>query len=899
MNTSDLVGRESELRWLRALVTAAAAGRSSAHVLEGDPGIGKTALLAAVADELAPAAVLLQVAGVEAEVDLPFAALQRIVLERRAVVSALPPAHRSALLVATGLEPGAVGDRLAVGMAVLALIAELAEAAPVFLWIDDAHWLDEDSLATFAFVARRVLADRIAVVFTRRTDATSSVHLAGLPTRRLDGVAVADGIALLQRGGLVERHVAERIAIATGGNPLALLDLGVELTRRQLDGATPLPDPVPLGTHLQEHYAHRVRALPPDSRRWLLLAATEPDGELGLIAAAAADAEIPLGASAAAERARLIAITDRVAFQHPLIRSAVFGAATRDERHGAHLLLGRAAAAHGEPGRALLHRAAAAEGVDAVLAEELEHAAADAAARANVAARARLLLRAAQASPPEQRAQRMLNAIEAAFWSGAIGQARSLLAQLDPALLDEPGRMQVELMIATIRLTTLEDDAFAGLSAAFLRCAEVFERHGLMGEALGSAGMAVRYTWLSAELTRDTSEVAIAAVNLRLARGDGAASLSLRALAELLAGDADRGIAAYRAAVEAFSTIEAGQAAFLGFPGVVQAAGLLLDDASRDRIMAELVRVAAPGGGNYILANMLSFRGHFDLQSGRLQRGRSRHDEATLLLNLIGYPDEYEPTRAMRAAIRGWTAAPAIDRAELDAGVEACRRLGYGAGIVQWRRAWMANRVAEGNYAEAWQVGRLLRGADADGFLLTELIEVALRAGEAPVAERMRAELRERARLPSASGAALLARADAQFDAANWPAAIARLRMAQAPMYLGRAHLAWGEELRRLRRRSEALQQFREAAAIFEAEGAPVWSARAARELGVEHVPSALGDLTPQEATVARLAADGETNGVIAERLFISANTVDYHLRKVFRKLDVTSRRQLRGALRG
>ena len=910
-----LLGRTSELVWLISLGSAAGSGHSSTNIIEGDPGVGETALLDAATKKMATDLAVVSIAGVEAEVDLPFGTLQRLVLTYRSAAEKLPEQHRSTLLVTTGLEKGVAGDRLSIGMALLSLFSRISEPNGAFVWVDDAHWVDPDSLATIAFVARRILADRMALVFTRRPYQDDRNLLTGLPVRHLGGLDLASAIDLLERGvgRPVERLVAERITKATGGNPLALLDLGAELTPPQVEGTALLPDPMPLGTHLQQHYARQILSLPPDTRRWLLLAAAEPDGDFALVATAGADAELPLPASSAAEQANLVAITDRVTFRHPLIRSAVYGAATREERRTAHHHLSRAAHSRGATTRSLLHRAAAIDGVDAALADQLEAAALAAAAHANEAARTDLLIQSAHASPPGRRAMRLLRAAQSALWAGAIAQAKGLLAEIDDTELDEPGRLTVELVAGDLRIKSLDNDAFAGRAAAFLRVSEMLDRCGRRRDALISASMAIRSAWDSQSQSRSIDDTDIARSMLQVARRNDDAqpvSLSVRTLCELMVGDPQHGVDAYRTAVDAYTQhVTADQDYLSGFAGVVGAAGLLLDDLSRDRIMAAVEKAARAGAGRYILCNIVTLRCNFDLQSGRLGTARARLAEIESLLNLIGYPIDYPPLVAARAAMRGWTSSPPIEKAELHRNVAECERIGYGAGIEQWRRAWVGNRIALGEYTEAAILAADLavHTATADGFLLGDLIEIAARTGQITQAQKLRCVLETRgARLPTATYAGLLCWADAFIGDDSETAfrgAIHHFENADATLYTGRAHLALGEWLRRRRRRNQAQTHLRTAAQIFSKQGATGWAQRAGRELaplGVvapKGAPAPGADLTPQEWTVARFAAEGATNGDIAERLYLSPSTVDYHLRKVFRKLGVTSRRQLRTTL--
>ncbi|MET0865701.1 MAG: helix-turn-helix transcriptional regulator, partial [Nakamurella sp.] len=345
-----------------------------------------------------------------------------------------------------------------------------------------------------------------------------------------------------------------------------------------------------------------------------------------------------------------------------------------------------------------------------------------------------------------------------------------------------------------------------------------------------------------------------------------------------------------------------------GFAGVVHAAGLLLDDGSRDLVLAAMEETARGNGAKNLLCSIISLRCQFDVQAGRIAVARARYHEMQEMMDLVGYPLDYPPLVAMGAAIRGWTANPPIDSADFIRGVAACERTGYGAGVEQWLRAWVANRIAAGEYTEAWTVARDIdidTGA-ADGFLLADLIEIASRTGQPSRAQMLQNALATRgARMPTSTFAGLLCWADAftgdDTDTA-FRSAIHHFENANATLFTARAHLGLGEWLRRQRRRRQALTHLGTAAAIFADQGVAGWAARAERELaalGIAHQPtrSQYFDLTPQEATVARLAGEGATNGEIAERLYISPSTVDYHLRKVYRKFGVTSRRQLRTTL--
>ncbi|MEU8899403.1 AAA family ATPase [Nocardia sp. NPDC048505] len=907
---SPLHGRTEDLAWLRALCAAAESGRSSTTVLEGDAGIGKTALVTEVLAELAGFEVV-HLTGAEVEFDLPFAALQRLVLAHRDALDRLADTHRTTLLVASGLADGANGNRAAIGLALLSLVTLLAAERPVFCWIDDAQWIDEDSLNAFAFVGRRLLADPIVLVFGCRTDAVGP-QLTGLPVRRLTGLPAAAAVSLLRAvvAADIEPAVAERIADATGGNPLALRDLGDELTRRQLEGAALLPEPIPLGAHLQSQYLRQVDALPPAGRHWLLIAALDAEGALSVIAAAAGQAGLPADASTSAELADLVAISDRVLFRHQLIRSAVHAGSTLEQRRDAHRYLARAAADLHLEQRALLHRAAASSGVDDELADQLELAAAESGRRGDYATRTRLLVRAADACLGARRASRLLAAAQSALLAGAMLQSRALTGEIDTRFLRADQNAELDVVRAESLIPTIDAGAFGGRADALLRLARALESARRPDQALDALGMGIRATWLSTYLTTTATapELAHAAERLTRDRPPGAATLALRCYAEFVLGRPGMR-ATYQAAVREFLRQHSPDLGYLTtYSGVVHTAGALLDDAGRDAVLAGLEASARGAVSDYLLVNIVSFRAHFDIQVGRVATGRARIAETIVLLTVSGYPEDHLSVRALRAGLRGWTGEPAIDPKEAATEAEACRLADFGAGVELWVRAELLQHLAANNRDAAWDAAHrlLATGTDPDAWLAVDLIEAAVHHAELRTATALRDRLERDSRvLNTPVGAGLRAMSAALLAADPEPPlreAITALAAADNPMYAGRAHLLLGEWLRRARRRSEATAHLEQAASRFRAEGAESWLARAARELAPLGIVSDLPQrrptaLTAQEEAIANLAGDGVTNQVIAERLFLSPSTVDYHLRKVFRKLDVTSRRQLAAAL--
>lgn len=898
-----LHGRDRECAVLDDIVAGARTGRSATLVLRGEPGIGKTALLRHAA-ERAPGS--LWVSGVRTETDFPYAALHRLLIPLLPGRDSLPRSQRAALEVACGLADGPPADLFLVSLAALTLLAR----QPRVCVIDDAQWLDEESLRALAFVGRRLHAEGLVLLFGVRAD--DDELLAGLPERALAGLDRDAARALLGEvaDGPVNPALADHIARATGGNPLALTDLAHELTAEQWSGVRPVPEPVPVGSRLEAHYSGQVRAYPPATRAWLLLAAANAGADPALAVAAAQRLGIDVTDASPAEADRLVTGSPPVTFRHPLVLSAVHGVATSAERRSAHQALAAVIVGAGDADRRAWHLAAAAAGPDETVAAELERRAERAGARGGHTARATFLSRAAELTPgAADRARRQVHAAAAHSAAGDPTRAYALLAGTDEALLDDADRGTALMVQAVAAVTSGVPDANLDSCARCLSAAEAFgsARPGL---AQAAVLQAIEHAASVEDAARGTDEQSIARVARRLAGPDPSGVPEL-----LLAAYADYTLDGHTAGAP---TIHRAVAAFLA-PGVdyetvlehvvvgVNLCTLVWDDRSQ-RAVLELAEAAALRTGALRVLDVIH---HMAAMAGAVM-GRlndaDRHETAGLRLRrAIGLPPV--PRHPELAA---WRAAP-DEREPLTAAARAFESIGMSASSRVTRHSLALTDLGLGDYAAAaWRLRPMTEPERPRRYAWTlpDLIEASVRSSDRPTARRALDDLATAATAcgtPWALGVlersrGLMAPADAAE--AHFRSAVSALQTTFAYGDLARSHLVLGEWLRRKRRRRDAQTSLRTALEMFEAVRATSFVARTRRELSAlgGNVPDPVRGksetaLTPQEAAVARLARDGGTNAEIAANLFLSASTVDYHLRKVYRKLGVRSRRQLRGSL--
>jgi DNA-binding CsgD family transcriptional regulator len=902
-----LRGRRDECAVLDRLLGGARVGRSGALVLEGEAGVGKTALLDYAIGSASDLRVLPAV-GVESEMELPFAGLHQLcgpVLDR---LERLPLPQRNALLTTFGLRAGVVPGRFLVGLAVLSLLSDVADERPLVCVVDDAQWLDRASAQCLAFVARRLLAESVVMLFARREQ---SDLFAGLPGLLVEGLRGADARSLLVSvmPGRLDERVADELLAETRGNPLALLELPRGLTVAQLAGGFALPGALSLSGRIEESFVKRLEALPVDTRRLLLVAAAEPLGDPALLWRAAEPLGITGAALAPAQATGLIEIDGRVRFRHPLVRSAIYRAATGEQRRRAHQALGEATDARVDPDRRAWHLAEAAPGPDEGVAAELERAAERAQARGGLAAAAAFRERSARlTSDPERRGQRLLAAASAKHHAGALDAALALLVEVEAGPLDESGRAHAELLRGRIALEQKRgDDAGRLLASAATRLEPLdpgLARETYL-EALGGAMVGdleipggARAVAEAARAVRSSpappraADVLLDAFATRLTDGYAAAAPALsRGLELLLASDV--------------TNEDVGRSLSLASNRASAVVALELWDVEAFHLLASRrVQLARDTGALVHLRFALSFLARSQLLAGEVTAATSTLDEAQVIAEASGnLPLVNAPM--ILAAWRG-EEERASELIEATAEEAAARRWTSNA----YARSVLYNGLGRHDAArdaarEAFQDDLVGHGP----FLVPELAEAASRTGDTALLESALEWLSGRTRVVSsewvlgieARVGALLSEGEAAERL--YRDSIVHLSGNRVRLDLARTHLLYGEWLRRERRRLDAREQLRTALEMFTSMGTEAFATRAERELLAtgervgKRTVETRDELTPQEAQIARLASEGLANADIGARLFISQHTVAYHLRKVFSKLGITSRNQLNRAL--
>jgi DNA-binding CsgD family transcriptional regulator len=898
---ADLVGRAQESRALRSLLTRARNGLSGATVLRGDPGIGKTALLNAVTADLNDFDVI-RCDGFEAELALPYAALHRVGRPLLSHLSTLPERQQRALTVAWGAD-GPAPDQYLVGIGMLGLFAAAGTARPVVCVIDDAQWLDSESRDVLAFVARRLQAESTVLLFAARDDPATDNQLAGIPTLTVEGLDTSAAVRLLTTTApeVVDPHAAKRIADAAGGNPLALIDLARELNTRQLSEFSVSAAPVPISRQLEQHYLRQVAEMAPEVQTWLLLAAAEPTGHPGLITAAAADLGLPEDCALIAQRAGLVRTADRITFRHPLVRSAVYGAATGEPRRHVQGALARQAARLELTELAAWHAAEATASTDPDVADKLESVAETARRRGGLTSQANLLARSADLTPPGQlRNDRLLAAAEIASDIGAAQLSHQLLDRLDEDGLDDLQRGRILVLRSGLAMFTADPVGTVQAPRNLLRAAEQFRTAAPDREHRAL----LRAFDLSLATEHLMEGTALAEIGARLADGAATAHGLPRALLSALSAHIlapyDEAVPLMRSALDDLFALDDTDLPKYGFSGIALAVALF-DAAAGARYLGRLADIAAESGALRDLDAVLWVRSMFEIGRGDPAASGAYIEQVREIRRAIGYDSE----NVINVAYLIWTGLPR-DQAEMIAA--ATHAMGFG-GVEHAATGALATRdIADSRYSDAHEHLTVML---ATPFLqpsylqLPDLVEASARSGRATVAAETSARLTRMAvasPTPWLRGLDHRCRALLAADSAaeeHYQQAVEFLTRADVPADLGRAHLLYGEWLRRMKRRRHAREQLQCAIDIFDRIEAPAFGERARAELSAtgakvhdRHVVSGI-ELSAQEAAVAQLAATGKTNAEIGTALFISTNTVDYHLRKVFGKLAISSRRQL------
>jgi DNA-binding CsgD family transcriptional regulator len=902
-----LVGRAEECQAVDALIRAAADGFSAVLVLRGEAGIGKTALLDYAVESAADVQVT-RTAGVESEMEFGYAGLHQLLLPFLDGASTLPPPQRRVLASAFGEEVGPQPNRFLITLATLTLMADAATTRPVLCVIDDAQWVDEESTSALAAVARRLHADGIAMLISVREPADVRLPFERLPTLELSGLSpeaarqVVSGVLGAEERG---RGFADRVVAEAGGNPLALVTFASESPPEGLTVDSGSMGPLPIGNRLEARYLRWTRALPPAAQTLVLTAAADPTGDQDMLWSAGELLGFTPADAHVGGLSDLLEIGSRVRFCHPLMRSAVYHGASHAERSRVHAALAAVTNPTTEAERRAWHRAAAVGDFDEAVAKELETAATLARERGGLATAAAFLSRAAQVTAdPEARAERLLSAAQAHWMAGSDASAVRLLEEAEPTTADASTKARSRRLHAAVAATRtfgisewirVLDDVRSAIphDAGLVRATmlDALAANILSSEALSKIARLGIELRLTAADPSTATDLLLEGLCLSFgASDDRAAAPLLRRAFESLDVEAHSPIDAYTLLLCASNA-----AAAIGDFRALHHWGSRLESMGR-RLGAAiptyigLTGMAAADHGTGSLTSALrrwSLDGEAirDLLPPQLFVGD--------VIALAWRGDEHA-TRELESSQVRWQ----TDH----------NRVGFQP-TLDWAMAVLENGL--GNYDEAFH-----RAASANpaaylfrDLVLMELVEASVRSGRDQEAVSAVEQIAARAEVnPGALFDGFLARsrallADDAGAEALYLDAIDFFQAADASVHRARASLLYGEWLRRQRRRSDARAHLREAYASFVSMGATGFADRARHELAAtgekvrRRSVEAARQLTPQEDRIARLAAEGDTNPEIASKMFLSPATVEYHLRKVYRKLNATSRRDLRRLL--
>jgi DNA-binding CsgD family transcriptional regulator len=905
-------GRDAECAVMDGVISDVRLGQGRALLIRGEAGIGKTTLLQYLVGSASKMTVV-RAAGVESEMELAYAGLHQLCAPLLDRLETLPGPQRDALQVVFGRSSGEPPDRFMVGLGTLSLFSAVAEEHPLLCVVDDAQWLDQVSAQTLAFVAHRLQREPVAIAFAAREVRDALQHL---PELELQGLADGDARALLAsvlRSKLDER-IGDRIIVETGGNPLALIELPQGLTATELAGGFGLTGERDLTGQIEQSFVRRLEALPEETRQLLVLAAAEPTGDPLLLWRAARGLGIAPAAAGAAEADGWLAIDTQVTFRHPLVRSAVYQSASFDDRRAAHLALAEATDHAADPDRRAWHLATAATGPDEQAAAELERSADRAQARGGLAAAAAFLRRAASlSSDSSRRAGRMLAAASATRDAGGLDDALRLLDALQTDALDSLGQaraMKLRGQLAFDQLRCGDAARLLGTAAGMLEPLDADLARMTHLDALGAA------MWVG---DRDgpggIRDVAQAALDARAPQGPPAASdVLLDGFALLLTQGYTAAAPSLRRALELVRGPDPASPAphpWLWFTGAGNALILAQElwDAESWRVLsAHAERFLRDTGALRRLQFALNMLAWVHVVEGDLSRADLLLEEGRVIAEATGNP----PIRYTELLIAAWRGEDArvTELSEATSREASERGLSRFADFAAYGRAVLYNGFAR--HAEARELARSAFDRDHPGlgpFLVPELAEAAARTGDTASLSFALDWLAERTGpTPSDWSLGVEARIRALLSTdetadAFYRASIEHLQRTRIRTELARANLLYGEWLRRQGRRGDARGQLRRAYELFADMGMGALAERTERELQAtgetlrKRSTETRDDLTAQERQIADLADDGLSNAEIGARLFLSPRTVEWHLRKVFMKLGIHSRRELARAL--
>ncbi|MDO8209315.1 AAA family ATPase [Conexibacter sp. CPCC 206217] len=906
-----LEGRTRETAWLGARLRSLREGDAFAALLRGEAGVGKSALIdAALAGPDARGVRVLRARGYESDTAIPYAGLLELAAPLLDLRETLPQAQRRAIESAFALEPPTPHDRLAVPAGLLGLLARAAERQPLVAVVDDVHWLDDASRDAILFAARRLVAGGVGMLLAVRAGADDGIDLSGLQELRLQGLDAEAALTLLRRGApRLPDGVADALVAATAGNPLALIELPSALTPAQLAGETPLADPLPASAAIERAYARQVAQLAPDTRRALLVAAALHRGRLDLLSAALRQLELADDVLAPAEQARIVTERDGdLTFRHPLLRAAVYHAAASSERRAAHAALGAVA---NDPRVRAWHLAHAATGADEAVAAALEAAAQDARARRGHAEAARAFARAAELSTdPVAQGRRALDAAQDHAVAGHVATALALLdeagARVEPALAPAVTRLRGNLTmrrgepLAAQRILEGEAQRAAdagdhGSAAALLLESSI--GYTMTGDQVGMFSVLER-AQTSAAVVGGPPEL-IARIMLAVSRTvtGGAHAAAARELAE---------IEPLAAALDPTG---------LGEPlGLYAQASMWVEEERAERVVERLIAHYREASAFGVLPFPLTVRAMLHERRGRWDAAHADAEEAVRLAREIDQATIFAFCLSTLAHVEAGVGqieqarAHALDGLALTDAAHATN-LGIYLLAALGRTELVADRpeaAAEALDAAAGRAHDLHWHEPNVVQFAGDHVEALVRVGRVADAERVLERLAADAELTGGAWAhavlergRMLLAAPEQLDV-HAQAALAWHARDHGPFERARTQLAWGERLRRRRRRMDAREPLEAALRTFRALGAEPWARRAADELGAaggtrpaDSSPRTRDELSPHELKVALMVAHGMTNREVAAALFLSPKTIERHLSRIYRKLDVRSRTEL------